>query len=133
MHATFLNRTTSHRRNGFTMIELLVVTTIIIVLTTVGLVSFRSAGQSARNGRRQADLETVRQALVLYKSSEGTYPTTGDFDTMVTTISDYVSATTINDPRNEGAYVYEYSSDGTTFTLTAYLEPDATAYQLTSP
>jgi prepilin-type N-terminal cleavage/methylation domain-containing protein len=36
---------------GFTMIELLVVTTIIILLTAIGLVGYRQVGQSARDGK----------------------------------------------------------------------------------
>ncbi len=62
------------RKNGFTLIELLVVATIIVVLSAIGLVSFTNAGKSARNSKRKSDLETVRQALVLYKSDMGAYP-----------------------------------------------------------
>lgn len=120
-------------RFGFTMIELLVVTTIIIVLSTVGLVSFRAAGQNARNGKRKADLESVRQSLVLYRTDNGSYPSGSDFGTMLTTIQSYTTAQSITDPTNTAPYQYEYSSDGVTFTLTAYLEPSATAYTLTNP
>lgn len=62
------------KKNGFTLIELLVVATIIVVLSAIGLVSFTNAGKSARNSKRKSDLETVRQALVLYKSDTGAYP-----------------------------------------------------------
>lgn len=120
-------------KNGFTMIELLVVTTIIIVLTAIGLVSFTSANRNARNGKRRADLETVRQALVLYRTDNGSYPATTSFNTMMTTISDYTSSTTVTDPKNEDTYVYAYTSDGVNFTLSAYLEPDATLYSLDNP
>lgn len=118
---------------GFTMIELLVVTTIIIILTSIGLVSYTSANRSARNGKRKADMEMVRQALVLYRTDNGTYPSTSNFSTMLTTISDYTSATSVTDPKNEGSYVYSYTSDGITFTLTANLEPDGTPYSVTNP
>lgn len=123
----------SSRRNGFTMIELLVVSTIIIILTAIGLVSYRQVGQNARNGKRKADLETVRQALVLYRSDTGLYPSGSNFGTMVTTIQNYISAVEIEDPKNEVPYQYSYTSDGSTFTLTGYLEPDATVYTLTNP
>lgn len=106
------------------MIELLVVATIMVVLSTIGLVSYNQAGQNARNGRRKADLETVRQALVIYRTDMGSYPAGSDYSNMMTTISDYISSTEIQDPRNEGSYVYSYSSDGVTFTLEANLEPD---------
>lgn len=121
------------------MIELLVVATIIIVLTTIGLVSFRSANQNARNGKRRADLETVRQALVLYRTDEGEYPaasgtSNGNFTTMISTISDYLSVTTLNDPQNVAPFQYTYTSSGTNFTVCAYLEPSpGTQYCLTNP
>ena len=123
----------SKTRGGFTMIELLVVMTIVIVISTIGLVSYRTASQNARNGKRKADLETVRQALVLYRSDNGSYPVTTSFATAVTTISDYVSATQVEDPKNEDPYVYSYTSDGSTFGLSGTLEPDAQAYTLTNP
>lgn len=115
------------------MIELLVVTTIIIVLSTIGLVSFRQTGVSARNGKRKADLENVRSSLVLYRTDNGSYPVTSDFDTMISTISEYTSSVSITDPKNDSTYSYAYNSAGPTFTLTAYLEPDAEAYTLTNP
>lgn len=118
---------------GFTMIELLVVTTIIIVITSIGLVSYTSANRSARNGKRKADMEMVRQALVLYRTDNGTYPATSNFATMLSTISDYTSATSVTDPKNEGSYVYSYTSDGVVFTLTANLEPNGTPYSINNP
>lgn len=115
------------------MIELLVVTTIIIVITSIGLVSYTSANRSARNGKRKADMEMVRQALVLYRTDNGTYPATSNFATMLSTISDYTSATSVTDPKNEGSYVYSYTSDGVVFTLTANLEPNGTPYSINNP
>jgi type II secretory pathway pseudopilin PulG len=115
------------------MIELLVVTTIIIVLTTIGLVSYRQVGYSARNSKRKADLETVRQALVLYRTDTGSYPSGFNFNTMITTISSYLSSVSVTDPKNTGTYVYAYSSGGVTFTLTAHLEPNDTVYSITNP
>lgn len=122
--------------SGFTMIELLVVATIIIVLTTIGLVSYSQANQNARNGKRRTDLETVRQALVLYRTDAGSYPNTASWATMVSTIEDYLANTTVTDPKNTGAYVYDYETidSGITFTVCATLEPDpGTAYCVSSP
>lgn len=118
---------------GFTMIELLIVTTIIIVITSIGLVSYSSANRSARNGKRKADIEMVRQALVLYRTDNASYPATSTFTDMLTTIGDYTSANSVTDPKNEGSYVYSYTSDGIVFTLTANLEPDGTPYTIGSP
>lgn len=114
------------------MIELLVVTTIIIVLTTIGLVSYRSASMNARNGKRKADLESVRQALVLYRVDEGAYPVGSNFSAMTTTIADYLATLEVSDPSGD-PYVYSYTSNGVTFSVTALLEPDQEVYTLTNP
>lgn len=128
-----MNKKNGFKLFGFTMIELLVVTTIIIVITSIGLVSYTSANRSARNGKRKADLEMVRQALVLYRTDNGTYPSTSNFADMLSTISDYTSANSVTDPKNEGSYIYSYTSDGVVFTLTANLEPDGTPYTINNP
>lgn len=120
------------RRSGFTMIELLVVSTIIIVITAIGLVSYTQVNQNARNGKRRADLENVRQALVLYRTDTGEYPDTNSFDDMMTDIAAYMSGT-VSDPKNETPYVYSYTSDGATFSLCANLEPSQTAYCVANP
>ena len=112
-----------NNRRGFTMIELLVVATIMILLTTIGLISYQSTMRKARNGRRAADIETVRSALVMYRSDHTTYPVTGVFSTMLTTVIDYLSTTTIVDPKNAAPYVYTYTSAGATFTLCYTTEP----------
>lgn len=108
---------------GFTMIELLVVVTIMIVLTTIGLVSYRGATQNARNGKRATDIESVRSALVLYRADTGSYPATSDFSAMLSAIASYYSAATLNDPINEAPHVYTYSSDGVTFEICYTQEP----------
>jgi type II secretory pathway pseudopilin PulG len=128
----------STKQLGFTMIELLVVATIIILLTTIGIISYRQASISSRNGKRKADLETIRQALVMRRSDTGGYPT-GDFSAMVTTLKNdgYLSddSTDFRDPSG-AAYVYAGSGCSgpscTGFTLTATLEPSGT-YELKNP
>ncbi len=61
-------------QKGFTLIELLVVILIIAVLSSVGLVSYRSANQRARDAKRKADVEQIRAALEMYKADAGSYP-----------------------------------------------------------
>ena len=63
------------KSQGFTMVELLVVMTIIAILVGISLVSFDNIRKSARDGKRKADLESVRSALEIYRTDCKTYPT----------------------------------------------------------
>jgi prepilin-type N-terminal cleavage/methylation domain-containing protein len=127
------------KKNGFTLIELLVVSTIIVVLSAIGLVSFTNAGKSARDGKRKADLETVRQALVLYRSDNGAYPSGGaggaaGYTAAISVLSSgYISSPTPIDPKNDAVYFYSYASDTVTFTLSTTLEKDDSAYTVGNP
>ena len=119
---------------GFTVIELLVVIAIIAVLTTVGLVSFTQTNKRARDGKRKADLEQIRSALVLYRTDNGTYPASISWSNM-TPIQTYISATTIQDPLSTPHPQYTYSSSGgNTFTVCATLEASTPSlYCLNNP
>ncbi len=130
-----------HMQKGFSLIELLVVATVIIVITTIGLVSFTTAGKGARDGKRKADLEAVRQALVLYKADGNTYPsgTSGNnanYTTMTATLvsGGYLSNPKPDDPKNTAPYQYTYYAPaaGDSFCLCAYAEDDDIANQATT-
>ena len=108
-------------QGGFSLIELLVVTTIIIVLMTIGLVSYSQASRNGRNAKRKSDLETTRQALVLYRNDIGGYPVGSDFTVMLGVISDYISFSSLTDPKSP-TYDYTYDSAGVNFELCATLE-----------
>lgn len=56
------------KQKGFTVIEVLVASTIIAVLATIGFVSYSSINRRARNTKRQHDLEQIRNAQEMYKS-----------------------------------------------------------------
>ena len=132
-------------QQGFTMIELLVVATIIVVLTTIGLVSYSQALQNGRNAKRKTDLEVLRQALVLFKADNGYYPDTDTAGLQSTLGTTYVSNFPV-DPKATQNPVFTYTyTPGTcagsgpvkcqAFTLDAVLEAGAstTAYSITNP
>ncbi|MBD3250192.1 MAG: prepilin-type N-terminal cleavage/methylation domain-containing protein [Candidatus Pacebacteria bacterium] len=98
---------------GFSLIELLVVATIILVLTTIGIVSYRRANTNSRDAKRKSDLQAVRQALILYKAENGCYPgpSEGTVEDLVSeegALYDYVGTEDIADPSG-GTYAYEAS------------------------
>lgn len=130
------------KQRAFTMIELLVSTTIIILLTAAGLISFRQAGISSRNAKRKADLETVRQALTIYKQDNGYYAssTTVSFSGLITTLyaGEYLSEPTVVDPKNVSPYTYHATCAATSggnctkVTLGGALEDDGASYEITA-
>ncbi|MBU0974752.1 prepilin-type N-terminal cleavage/methylation domain-containing protein [Patescibacteria group bacterium] len=134
------NQKSVSKNKGFTLIELLVVSTIIVILSAIGIVSFIGAGKGARDAKRKSDLETVRQALVLYRSDEGAYPIggggTGGYGDAISELltKNYISSPTPIDPKNDTIYFYGYSSNTITFTLSAAkLEKTGLIYTLTNP
>ena len=145
----------SQTQSGFTLIELLVSITIISLLTVIGAVTYIQTSVNARDAKRKADLETVRQALVLYKtdSSTGLYPNPynhgsgqgsspnarDDFKTMITNDlknGGFLSSTqNIIDPK-DGTYPYGYryvSATGGVFSLCVTLEKTSQDYCVTNP
>jgi general secretion pathway protein G len=63
-------------RNGFTLVELLVVSTIIVLLASAAFVSYGTINRNSLDAKRRADLEQIRAAIEMYRSNNDTYPTT---------------------------------------------------------
>jgi prepilin-type N-terminal cleavage/methylation domain-containing protein len=63
---------------GFTLVELLVVISIIVILSTIGLTIYSQAQRSARISRRLADLKAAQVAIETYRTQNGTYPDTSN-------------------------------------------------------
>lgn len=61
-------------KKGFTVIELIIVIAIIAILATIATVSFSRSKAKARDSIRISDLNSVAQAILVYKSVNGTYP-----------------------------------------------------------
>lgn len=59
---------------AFTLVELLIVMSIIGVLASIGIGSFMTAQMRGRDTQRKSDLKQVSHALELYYSDHGKYP-----------------------------------------------------------
>ena len=117
--------TSARQRNGFTLIEMLVVVMILGLLISLAAPRLIGRSDDAKVVKAKADISAIEQALNLYKLDSGTYPTS---DQGIEALVD--EPTTGTAPRNwrEGGYMervpedpwggaYLYASDGRTYVL----------------
>ncbi|MEK7499818.1 MAG: type II secretion system protein [Patescibacteria group bacterium] len=65
------------KRSGLTLIELLIVISVLSILLAMLLPNFNDVRKQARDRRRKADVRAIQQALELYRSNQTpqSYPT----------------------------------------------------------
>ncbi len=120
------------KSKGFTLVELLIVISIIGVLTTLLMANFIGVRQRARDAQRKSDLRQIQSAMELFRSDQGSYPTaipncvSGN---SIKTNSECTGSTYMQkvpkDPSGSSYYNsgnYSFSSTGTIYTLGACLE-----------
>jgi len=118
------------KKLGFTLIEILVVATIIGLLTAIGSSSYSQFTKQSRDAKRKADLESIRAALEMYRSNHSYYPSALS---TLTSVSEQYMSSVPTDPLADRTYAYKYNplpasctTVCTDYTLGAYLENSST-------
>jgi len=90
------------RMRGFTLIEMLIVMTLIVVLASVGLIAYQTSVRRGREAVLKEDLYRMRDAIDQYYADKGKYPT--DLNELVST--NYVRRVPV-DPMTNSAETWQ--------------------------
>ncbi len=125
------------KRDAFSLVEILVVVTIISLLAGIAASSYTQFIRQSRDAKRKTDIEQVRAAIEMYRNFNNVYPTAAaapgmDFGSgaVADATATYLSKLP-NDPRSANSYFYEYISSQD-YRLCAYLESSGSPYAGTS-
>jgi len=69
-------------KKAFTLVELIVSTTIVIILATIGFYTYSKHNLTARDTKRKMDLTEIQTSLKLYQKEKGIYPFPGNYFTL---------------------------------------------------
>ncbi len=116
-----------NQQYGYTLIEILVVVTIIGLVASISTVSYTILSKQSRDARRKADLEQIRSAIEMYRSNNtsGLYPTGFAMPcNSIVPINDASNTYLSRIPQDPKCpdYKYYFSSDGLTYTVATRLE-----------
>lgn len=134
------------KTSGFTLIELMVVMTVISILVGMVLYGLNRSQAAARDTSRQQIMNGLQTALERYYGDNQSYPT-GSFCVMVGTLTTgsqayltsgpedptKVSVCGGDTPGSVGGATYSYNSDGQTYTLTLIKESGGIPNEFKSP
>lgn len=118
------------KARGFTLLELIIITAIIVLLSLVAIVTLASSQRKSRDAKRLADLKELQQAVQYYHSEYTTFPITTNttnetWAALGGSIQNYITNLPI-DPKNDDGrgYVYSYGTNdvGDEYVLGAQLE-----------
>lgn len=118
-----------YKKAGFTLLELLVVISILAILITLALSSYSTAQKKGRDAKRKSDIKEVQSALEQYYSICGyNYPTpSGFYSSGVYCASPSIGIlpTVPTDPRGTPPYYCGATCDSSQFKLCAVLEAES--------
>lgn len=126
------------QKKGFTLVELIVIVTILAILWTVAFISLQWYSSAARDSVRRSNVSKMTTSLELYHLTSGKYPLPDDneiveyewktlwyqwifWDKVVSQLSKYFSSVPI-DPLTNREYVYSVANNRDEFEILNLLE-----------
>jgi len=108
-------------KKGFTLIEVLIVVSIIGLLASIVLASVSAFRSRGRDTRRLADIRQIQGALEFYYSTNGSFPP-GTWAQAKTTLEQLSGINKLSNDPSYPAKTYEYATNGSTYVLKATLD-----------
>lgn len=115
----------THKKTlGFTLLELLVVISIIGILIAISAAAFTTAQQKARNAKRQGDINALSKSFEQYYSANnGNYDVSSDCSNMLGAMPGGVAPTDPKDGTSYTANCNLHSGQPNSYCICAQLEP----------
>ncbi len=121
-------------KDGFSLLEMLVVTAIIGLLASTMVFSYSQFVRQSHDARRKTDLENIKAALEQYRSNNNIYPASVVFTSPNNNICDpggcaagvYMQKVP-NDPKTGNTYWYTQVGGGSDYTLCTCLSGGGTS------
>ena len=128
------------QKNAFTLVELIVVITILAILWTIAFISLQWYSKDARDSIRISDISSIKTSLELFHLNSGKYPLPDDkqivdywtetlwyqwnfWTTVISSLSRSISEVP-TDPLTEKKYIFSVANNKNEFEILSLLEGD---------
>lgn len=126
---------------GFTLVELIVVITILAVLATIWFISMTGYATESRDTKRMSDISTINKWLQVYKTRNSLVPEPSETQTAISSGSTNlivqwyawesvfakINVSEVKDPLDNKYYTYSTNTNNTKYQLMALLENNPSA------
>jgi type II secretion system protein G len=100
------------RERGFTLIEMMIVVSIIAVLVTILVPNFMRARAQAQTAACEGNLKEIATALELYETDHDSYPQSGNVDSSNTDLQPYLQQVPVDPAAGPGKpYTFTVGND----------------------